>query len=732
MPAIESLLTEAKNLESSGHFAQAVSRYTQVLATLRDGGEDGQEQTEREIDLLYRRATAHRFQGELDQALPDFERCAALAEGAGSLQWAARAHRALAEVFLRQKQIDVAIQSFRRSAELGEQGDDPADVLLTKSRLARALCEAGQTRDAKSLAGEIVEGLRDGLVPDHDTRAEIASQTYLSLGVACFKSGQGRRARRFFLRALEHLDPQRFVLPLAECRRYLGILESEAKNFMQATAALAEALKVYTRLGFDPGRFDAYLSLGITYMDMGDLRNARLCFQCAEGIARSRNMRAELARNQSRFADLEVREGKYDSARRMYEEDLRLTEQTSDRQGLGYCHRNLARVCLSLKDYRACERHAQESRDHFRASNRLHLAALSELALAECYLDQGRLPEAARLIEEAQHDLEGKQAVTYQASLADLRARLLMAEGKEAEAIEHFDAAIDGHLRQPPTRELAETRYQAALACHRAQRPADALNHLRNAVELAEMLGSRDIREKALRTMDDIDVVEAQRLKLAPYLPSGTVDELSTDWLDIDRRKEPIVATVMFVDMRGFTSLSGRLDEHELADTVEAFISLVVRIVRHNGGSVDKFIGDCVMATFGFGQTPEQGARMALWTGLEVLEQLAVTSEVHVDAGARPMHGSIGINTGQVITGCFGPLDKRDYTVVGYHVNLAARLQSLAAEISHPDPNRLILSDQTLRLAPGIAAVREIEKNELLLKGIDASTLTAWLVTGRA
>jgi len=138
------------------------------------------------------------------------------------------------------------------------------------------------------------------------------------------------------------------------------------------------------------------------------------------------------------------------------------------------------------------------------------------------------------------------------------------------------------------------------------------------------------------------------------------------------------------------------------------------------------------MATFGFGQTPEQGARMALWTGLEVLEQLAVTSEVHVDAGARPMHGSIGINTGQVITGCFGPLDKRDYTVVGYHVNLAARLQSLAAEISHPDPNRLILSDQTLRLAPGIAAVREIEKNELLLKGIDASTLTAWLVTGRA
>lgn len=732
MCTIESLLMQASNLETSGRLDRAIRLYNEALAKIEATVALPEVRVERQLEVLYRRAAAQRFHGHLEQAREDFHRCALLARQHDQVHWEARAQRALGEIFLRQKHIDVAVQAFERALQIAEEGGNPADALMTKARLARALCERGRMDEALTLGREIVAVLREGKVADRSARRAIMAQTHLSLGVAAFKKGQGRRARRFFQWALGYLAGQEAVLPLAECRRYLGILESESKNFLSASSTLAQALEVYTALSFDPGRFDCYLSLGITYMDMGDLHSARLCFQVAERIARRNDMQPELAKNQSRFADLEMREGRYEAARTLYEEDLRLTENTSDRQALAYCHRNVARACRALHDYRAGEHHARESRDLFQATGRPHLAALSQLELVECHLAQGRHEEAQRALNQAEGELSRRGSFRYEPRLEALWGKMLRACDDLEGAVLRFEKAIRGYLQQAPTRELAETRFETAMTCRRLGRQREAVEHLRNAAQLAERLGCRDIRERALLVLDEIDMVEGQRVKLSPYVPSGAIDELSANWMDIDRRKAPTVATVMFADMRDYTHLSGAVDESVLVETVQGFLSLVVRLVRHNNGTVDKFIGDCVMATFGLNQTPEQGARMALWTGLEILEQLAVLGHIRENAGVQPLHATIGINTGKVVSGCFGPLEKRDYTVVGYHVNLAARLQSLASALSCPEPNRLVVSDSTLSMAPHLVTAREIQPEEYALKGISRESVRAWHVTGRA
>jgi len=175
---------------------------------------------------------------------------------------------------------------------------------------------------------------------------------------------------------------------------------------------------------------------------------------------------------------------------------------------------------------------------------------------------------------------------------------------------------------------------------------------------------------------------------------------------------------VMFIDMRGYTALSGVTNSFALVEAVEAFLSLIVRILHHHGGMVDKFIGDSVMATFGWGQTPEQGARMAVWAGIEILEQVQATTLVRMEAGAGALHVSIGLHTGEVVAGCFGPLEKRDYTVLGYNVNLAARLQSLASEIDVPEQDRMLLSGVTYNMTREIIEAEPLHGDSIHLKGI--------------
>ena len=124
------------------------------------------------------------------------------------------------------------------------------------------------------------------------------------------------------------------------------------------------------------------------------------------------------------------------------------------------------------------------------------------------------------------------------------------------------------------------------------------------------------------------------------------------------------------------------------------------------------------MATFGWGQTPEQGAHMAVWAGIEMLEQLQATTRVRVEAGAGALHVSIGVNTGEVVAGCFGPLERRDYTVIGYNVNLAARLQSLASEIDVPEADRMLLSNASFNMTREIIEAEPLHADSVHLKGI--------------
>ncbi len=153
-------------------------------------------------------------------------------------------------------------------------------------------------------------------------------------------------------------------------------------------------------------------------------------------------------------------------------------------------------------------------------------------------------------------------------------------------------------------------------------------------------------------------------------------------------RGERKLVTVMFADISGFTALSETLDPEAVRDLMNACFEALVPIVEKYGGTVDKFIGDEIMALFGAPITHEDDPARALYAALEMQEQLATFNQQHsTDLGLH-----FGINTGHVIAGDLGTQDCREYSVMGDAVNVAARLEDASTRgetLVGPDTYRL-------------------------------------------
>jgi adenylate cyclase len=183
---------------------------------------------------------------------------------------------------------------------------------------------------------------------------------------------------------------------------------------------------------------------------------------------------------------------------------------------------------------------------------------------------------------------------------------------------------------------------------------------------------------------------------LKRFLPAEIVNKAATGKLSLDLTPEPRRITVLFCDLVGFTNLSSRLEVLPLAEILNEYLEAMSKAVFDHNGTVDKFIGDGVMAMFGAPEDishPEQ-ARRAISTAKTMyfyLDKLNERWQAKAnDSNPVPvMQMRCGIHQGKAVVGMFGGGQRKDYTAVGKVVNIASRLQSVAS------PNCILISEAT-------------------------------------
>jgi len=179
---------------------------------------------------------------------------------------------------------------------------------------------------------------------------------------------------------------------------------------------------------------------------------------------------------------------------------------------------------------------------------------------------------------------------------------------------------------------------------------------------------------------------EGQKSALSRYFSPDLIDEITSQGDELKKGKRQKV-TVLFLDIRGFTSFSEKMDPEDLSIFLAEFRSRITKSVFHFGGTLDKFIGDAVMAVFG---TPNPSnilgldSKNAVSTAKYILQDLEDWNDTRLQNGQAPVKIGIGIHSGLVFAGNIGNADRMEYTVIGDTVNTASRIESSCKQLNVP------------------------------------------------
>ncbi|MCJ7819249.1 MAG: adenylate/guanylate cyclase domain-containing protein, partial [Syntrophales bacterium] len=135
--------------------------------------------------------------------------------------------------------------------------------------------------------------------------------------------------------------------------------------------------------------------------------------------------------------------------------------------------------------------------------------------------------------------------------------------------------------------------------------------------------------------------------------------------------------TVLFTDIRGFTTMSENLDPEALVKLLHDFLNPMSNIIINQAGTIDKYMGDAIMALFGAPLTQTDHPHLACRAALEMVASLAALNQTWAEQGRPPLKVGVGVNTGPVAVGNMGSDRLFDYTAIGDNVNLASRLEGL-------------------------------------------------------
>jgi adenylate cyclase len=203
------------------------------------------------------------------------------------------------------------------------------------------------------------------------------------------------------------------------------------------------------------------------------------------------------------------------------------------------------------------------------------------------------------------------------------------------------------------------------------------------------------------------------------YVPPELVDEMLKDPDSYSMQATNRELTVMFCDMRGFTKMSEQMEPTQLQALLTGVFSRLTMLIRANRGTIDKYMGDCVMAFWGAPVETTEHAHLAVKSAMEMANAVREINAEHRASGLPEIGIGIGLNTGTMCVGDMGSNIRRSYTVIGDAVNLGSRLEGLS-KVYGVD---IVVSESAKKLAPDFAW-QELDK--VRVKGKEQAVAIYW------
>jgi class 3 adenylate cyclase/pSer/pThr/pTyr-binding forkhead associated (FHA) protein len=705
---LETLMETATQLSQETQYEKALGALGALRKHRPVGGLHGTSLERLLHTARYQEACIHAIQGKWNRASELFEELAHPRNPLKDLR--IRAAFQLGNLCIQKNDLD---QAHAISSQVWEVANELAQDPEKGYFLALVLClkgmELARRRDlsgAQAAFQQAVGQLQRSSKPSKS----LSSRILLEQAIAVFLADQLELAVNEFKR-LEEMDPiDKLKVIRAEAMRYRGIILSRRRQFKDADAFLLRALRISQELKWKFLECKVQKSRAINYHSWGRPEEAtvhlHLCQKILESEVENKYEHAVVA---AHLGKVYLTRGDAQAALRSFEQERSLqTGLHGVEHSQAYTHQNFARAHRNL--------------GHREDATRYYMLAEQAFGTFSNYVPQGwTLVELCRHRLESQ-DVDGAVADLARAEqcfalagrgkdfvsmLDTVRAQIAWHQGHKDKALELFNSSISQEKALSQSYFLAETyliygRIRAELYRREAQNGNTAAASLHKdeakrlfdkGIECAAHQSLVYLAEQLRKEIESLDPKEYVKLILSRFVSSEPLDRLiNNSFQDL---REPLreERTVLFVDLSGYTAMAEREDLYKVRDILNEFYGFATRIIQNNFGTVDKFIGDCVMAFFKSsvtGRGPQNHAIAAVNAAFAIVEEVERLSERRFSTSHR-LAASAGICTGEILVGMLGSLQHMNYTCIGDVVNVAARLQGLA------NPGQVLIAHETYR-----------------------------------
>ena len=225
--------------------------------------------------------------------------------------------------------------------------------------------------------------------------------------------------------------------------------------------------------------------------------------------------------------------------------------------------------------------------------------------------------------------------------------------------------------------------------------------------------GRTDQYENFLGTLlmfEDISSEKRMKSTMSRYMDPGIADQLLEEGSGIMGGLDT-TATLLFSDLRSFTTITESLGAQGTVKLLNEYFEIMVECITDQGGMLDKFIGDAIMAAFGLPISHEDDEDRGVKAGINMIKRLWDWNNLREKDGKPALDMGLGLNTDKIVAGNIGSQKRMDYTMIGDGVNLAARLESACKQYNA----RILISDYTFKKLKGTYRIRYID--DVVVKG---------------
>lgn len=459
---------------------------------------------------------------------------------------------------------------------------------------------------------------------------------------------------------------------------YQGLALFSKKYYYDAISFYNSSLECAEKLGAQSYKARIYDCLGRAYGEKGRFQEAFQYYALSIEIKKTDKDLEGLAITYGNEGRLHISAGDYKKAKKSFVEDLKISQKTNDIIGQIIMHSQIGEMDWILKDTKDALAHYEKSFSLAQKSENHIGVGFALIGLANCYFDLQDNKKLNNILDEISKNFIGKNNLSV---FERLYYKIL---GKIKESNNDYNNAEKAYLKffQIDKENILPIEkglmYERLAVLYSKKKDVDNYkNNLLRAIDCFENTNAYSSMRRIHERLKKADKSEWLVYMFKEFLGRSVVDYITQGNSVVEHVGEKKFVSVLFSDIRGFTSFSEKLDPEDLIETLNNYLSGMTNAIEKHNGEIDKFIGDAIMAVYFTKQSQKQTAVDAVYSAIDMMEELEMFNQVMRDRKKQTLNCGVGIHCGTVISGTMGSNSRKEYTVLGDAVNTASRFEGL-------------------------------------------------------